>query len=89
MGEQTFTVPTNIKSDIKNETDVGLTGEGQSQYEDAPDAPTLRGQARPYEEVFSSYEKSYRESLDRMQLPSRLENVVKQYFSEVDPKGAD
>jgi hypothetical protein len=24
-----------------------------------------------------------------MQLPSRLENIVKQYFSEVDPKGAD
>jgi superfamily II helicase len=49
----------------------------------------LKGEVRNYDEVYSSYEKSYRESLDRMNLPSKLEDIVKQYFSEMDPKGVN
>jgi len=67
----------------------GPTGEGSSNFEDAQDSPVLKGEVRNYDEVYSSYEKSYRESLDRMNLPSKLEDIVKQYFSEMDPKGVN
>jgi len=37
--------------------------------------------------VYGQYEQSYRESVERMDLPGYLEDVVKDYFSELNPGG--
>ncbi|WP_169864920.1 hypothetical protein [Sutcliffiella halmapala] len=87
VGDQTLTVPSYIDSESRIETDSAPTGEGESEFEETTNSPAIKGHVRTYDEVYSSYERSYRESVDRMNLPTRLEDIVKQYFSEMEPKG--
>ncbi|WP_053366168.1 hypothetical protein [Bacillus sp. FJAT-27245] len=80
-----LTIPEKIGGNTNLESDFGKLGEGNtSQYES--DGPVQRGTIRPYEEVYGEYADSYRNSLDRMKLPGGLENIVKNYFSDLDPK---
>ena len=87
QGARNLTIPEKIEGDQNVENDFGKTGEGSGEQQVAPDGPVLKGSVRPYEEVYGEYEQSYRESVDRMDLPGYLEDVVKDYFSELNPGG--
>lgn len=87
QGSRELTIPEKIDGNETIENDFGQTGDGNGVQQNAPEAPVLKGTIRPYEEVYGQYEQSYRESLDRMDLPTHLEDVVKDYFSELNPEG--
>lgn len=81
-----LTVPSKIggKEQIQKDT-AGKLGEGESSRQEG-NGPVLRGTLRDYREVYGSYEKSYREGTERLQLPSELNEIVKNYFSNIDPE---
>lgn len=87
QGSRELTIPEKISGNENIETDSGKLGEGSSKQQIAPEAPVLKGTVRPYEEVYGKYEQNYRESVEKMDLPAYLEDVVKDYFSELDPGG--
>ncbi|UOE96216.1 hypothetical protein [Alkalihalobacillus sp. LMS39] len=77
------TIPERIDGKTNLETDGGELGTGTSEKQQS-NAPVLKGSTRPYQEVIGQYEESYRESMDRMQLPRHLEGVVRDYFTELN-----
>lgn len=79
------TVPERISGDGNVETDGGKLGEGSSSYETDGTGPTLKGELRPYNEVYQYYESTYRQSIDRYSLPADLKGIVENYFSNIDP----
>ncbi|MGF2616179.1 hypothetical protein FZC84_00180 [Rossellomorea vietnamensis] len=81
------TVPDRLGGKTNQSVDNGQLGQGSGERQTTDEGPALRGSARPYNEVYGEYEQAYRESVDRMALPSNLENVVKNYFSELNPEG--
>ena len=87
QGSRELTVPNRIDSERKTEKDTGEVGKGSSEMQEAPESPVIPGSVKPYEEVYGEYEAGYRESVDRLQLPTHLEEVVKQYYSELEPEG--
>ncbi|TLS38239.1 ATP-binding protein [Pseudalkalibacillus caeni] len=90
QGSREFlTVPERLNGDSNVETDKGELGEGAGEQQYGAGSPVLRGNLTPYREVYGSYEKAYRESVQRMQLPGYLEDVVKGYFSELDQEGEE
>lgn len=86
QGSRDFlTIPENISGKKNIENDFGRLGQGNSKEQFSGNSPILKGSVRSYEEVFREYEKSFRNSTERVQLPKELESIVKQYFSELDP----
>lgn len=79
------TVPERISGDGNVETDGGKLGEGNSAYETDGTGPILKGELRPYNEVYQHYESTYRQSIDRYGLPADLKEIVENYFSNIDP----
>lgn len=63
----------------------GPLGEGPSETRWSDAGQVLPGMVRPYEEVFREYEQMARESLERKEIPKDYEELVKQYFSELEP----
>ena len=82
-----MTVPDRIGGQNNQSVENGPLGQGSGEQEISGQSPAVRGSARPYSEVYGEYEQAYRESVDRMALPGNLENVVKNYFSELNPQG--
>lgn len=86
MGSRDFlTVPEYLKGKGQTEVDSGPLGQGSPNEQTAGTGPVINGQLRPYQEVFSQYQNSYRESTERLRLPSELEEIVKNYFTNLDP----
>ena len=86
MGSREFlTIPEKLNGPTNLESDSGKieNGAGVKQYES--NGPVLKGQIRSYQEVYQQYQDSYRNSTDRVKLPNDLENIVKNYFSSLDP----
>ncbi len=82
-----LTIPEKTAGKENREIDGGQLGEGTAVEQSEGSGPILKGTIRPYEEVFGEYEKSYRESSDRYQLPENLEKIVQSYFTTIDPNG--
>ena len=82
-----LTIPEKTVGKENKEIDGGQLGEGTAVEQSEGSGPVLKGTIRPYEEVFGEYEKSYRESSDRYQLPGNLEKIVQSYFTTIDPNG--
>ncbi|MGE7661876.1 hypothetical protein ACQKL6_09140 [Peribacillus sp. NPDC097197] len=80
-----LTIPEKTDGKQNMETDNGKLGEGSGEQEEA-EGPVLRGNLRNYEEVYQQYEESYRKSTDRLRLPSDLNDIVKNYFNNLDPE---
>ncbi|MBK5445875.1 MULTISPECIES: hypothetical protein [unclassified Peribacillus] len=80
-----LTIPEMTDGKQNTETDNGQLGEGSGEEEEA-DGPVLKGNLRNYEEVYQQYENSYRQSTERLRLPSDLNNLVKNYFNKLDPE---
>ncbi|KAB2337478.1 hypothetical protein F7731_07680 [Cytobacillus depressus] len=80
-----LTIPEPIEGQTNIETDTGQLGEGSPVHQTEGPGPVLKGSIRPYSEVFEAYEKAYRQSTDRYKLPADLEEIVKNYFTTIDP----
>lgn len=80
-----LTIPDRLQGGKNVETDVGTIGEGQAGQQSEGTGPVLKGNIRPYSEVFKSYEQAYRQSTERLELPADLGDIVKNYFSNIDP----
>ncbi|MFD6438604.1 hypothetical protein ACFWDG_02030, partial [Peribacillus sp. NPDC060186] len=80
-----LTIPEMTDGKQNTETDNGQLGAGSGEEEEA-DGPVLKGNLRNYEEVYQQYENSYRQSTERLRLPSDLNNLVKNYFNKLDPE---
>jgi hypothetical protein len=57
---------------------------GELQY--GGQSPMVDGTSRPYEDVFADYEAAARDSLDRHALPQHMQNLVRDYFIEIQPE---
>lgn len=82
-----LTIPERIDGESTIEVDTGELGEGESTRQQSSETSTTKGTIRPYQEAIKQYERGYRESIQRLQLPSHLEGVVKDYFSELNQEG--
>ena len=80
-----LTIPDQLAGKENLESDHGTIGEGQSGQQLDGLGPILKGTIRPYSEVYGEYEESYRQSTDRYKLPVDLEEIVKNYFTNIDP----
>ncbi|MNI43037.1 hypothetical protein D3C73_973540 [compost metagenome] len=49
-------------------------------------APTVDGVSRPYEEVYKDYAAEAASSLNRSDLPQNMQNLVRDYFLEIQPQ---
>ncbi|GGA61991.1 hypothetical protein [Ornithinibacillus halotolerans] len=87
QGSRELTIPEIIDGQESIEEDFGEMGEGDSEFQLSPDGLVLKGTVRSYEDVYGDYEKSYRNSVDRLELPSYLEDVIRDYFSDLAPEG--
>jgi hypothetical protein len=48
-------------------------------------SPMMDGTTRPYEDVYNEYAAEAKQSLGRSQLPSSMQEKVKQYFDQIQP----
>lgn len=87
QGSRELTIPERLEGDESIEDDFAELGEGGSEYQITPEGVVIKGNVRSYEEVYGEYANTYRSSVDRLDLPSYLENVVKDYFSDLNPEG--
>ncbi|WP_409341298.1 hypothetical protein [Paenibacillus sp. MBLB4367] len=61
-----------------------LNGQGGETEQGVP-MPAQEGESRPYEEVYSEYATEATRSLDRSELPQSVQNLVRSYFTEIQP----
>jgi hypothetical protein len=80
-----LTIPSGMEGKTNIENDNGSLGQGTPGQQFEGEGPVLKGTIRPYSEVFGNYEASYRQSTDRYKLPADLEEIVKNYFTSIDP----
>lgn len=80
-----LTIPERLDGQTNIEIDNGSIGEGKPIEQSEGTGPILKGNIRPYSEVFSTYEKAYRQSTERYKYPADLEEIVKNYFTNIDP----
>ncbi|WP_235192220.1 hypothetical protein [Cytobacillus firmus] len=80
-----LTIPSGMEGKRNIENDNGSLGQGTPGQQFEGEGPVLKGTIRPYSEVFGNYEASYRQSADRYKLPADLEEIVKNYFTSIDP----
>lgn len=85
MGSRELTIPETTDGKVNIERDHGELGTGNPTEQAEGHGPILKGSVRPYEQVYNQYEKASRESVDRMHLPTELQNIVKDYFSKIKP----
>lgn len=82
-GRALVTTPRTIQGGGRVETDGGPTTGGSVQK--GGKSPVLDGVSRPYEEVYSDYAAEAKRSLERKDLPQRMQGLVERYFTEIDP----
>ncbi|MGG1660761.1 hypothetical protein [Brevibacillus sp. NRS-1366] len=81
------TIPTN-RIDGENgpsETVGGPLGAGPSQSQQSGNTQVSSGSTLPYEEVYGQYEQFARESIEKGNIPGDYKEVVKEYFSKIEP----
>jgi hypothetical protein len=67
------------------ETDSGPAQSGGGDVMQGGPAPAVDGVSRPYEEVYTDYAAEATRSLNRSQLPSSMQQLVRDYFTEIQP----
>ena len=76
-------VPQRVGEANEQTVDSGILNKGESIKEKGP-VPATKGEVRPYADVIGTYEESYRQSTERLQLPNDLQQMVQQYFTEIE-----
>lgn len=74
-----------IAGDGPTDTVDGPLGEGASETRQSSQAQVSPGVARPYEEVFQQYEQFARDSMERQLIPADYQEMVKDYFTQIEP----
>lgn len=82
-GRELLAIPQRVGEANSHTVDGGVLGKGETGTERGP-VPATKGEVRPYAEVIGSYENSYRQSADRLQLPSDLQQMVQNYYSSIE-----
>lgn len=82
-GRDLLAIPKRVGESNGTTTDGGLLGDGETVTERGP-VPATKGEVRPYAEVIGTYEDSYMQSTDRLQLPSDLQQMVQNYYSSME-----
>lgn len=79
------TTPREYAGESPLEQDGGPVSGSEGEVMQGGSAPAIAGSSRPYEEVFSEYEASARESIDRSVLPESMKHLIRDYFLEIQP----
>ena len=82
-GRDLIAVPQRIGEANEHTIDSGVQNEGEGIKEKGT-VPATKGEVRPYADVLGTYEESYRQSTERLQLPNDLQQMVQQYFTEIE-----
>lgn len=67
-------------------SDQGPVSGGGGDVQEGGKSPMVDGASRPYEEVYMQYEAEAKSSLNRNQLPQNMQNLVRDYFLEIQPE---
>lgn len=59
-------------------------GQGEQGPPGGP-APASGGSSRPYQEVYAEYEAQASQVLGRSQIPESMKDLVRDYFTEINP----
>ncbi|WP_248924541.1 hypothetical protein [Paenibacillus hamazuiensis] len=78
------TTPRGMEGFGNVQKDGGPTKGGGDVQKGGP-SPTIDGATRPYEEVYSEYATEAKSALDRHPLPQSMQNLVRDYFTEIQP----
>ncbi len=63
----------------------GKTGEGASETVDSEQHAAGPGSLRPYDEIYAAYNQEAMTAIDSAYVPASLRDLIKQYFSSLDP----
>lgn len=77
--------PTRLGGDGQSTTLPGQSGQGPSQYIDAPNVPGGSDVLLPYSEVLAGYSAEALQSLAGSSIPPALQSLVKDYFTSLEP----
>lgn len=81
------TIPSERVGKDNGPTDTvgGPLGSGPSQTQQSGNTQVSSGGTLPYEEVYGQYEQFARESMEKGSIPSDYQQIVKDYFSNIEP----
>jgi hypothetical protein len=82
-GRELVTTPRELQGEGQIETDGGPSTGGKTVT--GGKSPIIDGTTRPYKEVYSEYAAEAKQSLGRSQLPTSMQEKVKQYFDQIQP----
>ncbi|WP_438431668.1 hypothetical protein [Gorillibacterium sp. sgz500922] len=78
--------PRSLQGSGNVQKDGGPASPGQGSVQQGGPAPAIDGTTRPYQEVYRDYETAARSSLERNPLPQNLQNLVRDYFTGINPE---
>ena len=85
-GSHTVSIPAErINSEGIVDSISGPLNEGNGDTQISNNSNISPGVSLPYEEVYNEYYQYVRESIDRNQIPAGYENIVRDYFSSIEP----
>lgn len=80
-----ITTPRSLAGSGNVEKDGGPASSSGGPTQNGGSAPAIDGATRPYSEVYRDYETAAKSSLSRSPLPDNLQNLVRDYFTEINP----
>jgi hypothetical protein len=80
--------PTKLEGTQTKNTQVkgNIDGKGNMPYTDVDGKPVAQSAYTPYDNVYSSYEKTAEEALNKEEIPKGYKKYVKDYFESIKPK---
>jgi hypothetical protein len=82
-GRDLIAVPQRVGEANEQTIDGGIQNEGE-RIKEKGTVPATKGEVRPYADVLGTYEESFRQSTERLQLPNDLQQMVQQYFTSIE-----
>ena len=82
-GRDLLAIPQRVGEANTTTIDSGIQNDGETVKEKGP-VPATKGDVRPYADVVGTYEESYRQSTERLQLPQDLQQMVQSYFTSIE-----
>ncbi len=77
--------PTRLGGEGQTSLIGGRMSEGPSETTDSGQVSAGAGSLRPYDEIYGAYSREAMTAIDRAYLPASLRDLIKQYFSSLDP----
>ncbi|MHB8758216.1 MAG: hypothetical protein ACYC6V_09430 [Bacillota bacterium] len=77
--------PSRLGGDGQTSVVGGKTGDGASETVDSEQHAAGPGSLRPYDEIYSAYNQEAMTAIDSAYVPASLRDLIRQYFSSLDP----